>query len=84
MDENEIEYFDVFIGDKLVQTDLTRQEVMNLFDIDYKEFRKLMLGKKFFGQYEVIDAPVVDKIISEELRDEWNMFVNRLRRRLLV
>lgn len=77
----ELVYFDVFSGDKLIQTDLTRQEVMDLFDIDYKEFRKLILGKKFFGQYKVIDAPV-DNVISDRLKREWDMYIKRLRRRL--
>lgn len=75
-------YYDVLNNEKIIQTDLTRKEIMQLFDIDVKQVNSMCnYGTKFHEQYHVIEAEP-DEPITENQAREWNTYIEKFKRRL--
>ncbi|MBR3771631.1 MAG: hypothetical protein IKL07_05125 [Clostridium sp.] len=73
-------YYDVLNNGMIIQTDLTRSEIGELFDISADMVNKMLtFGKKYMGQYEVVES-VLDEPVPEELAQEWNTYTKKLRR----
>ena len=74
-------FYDVINNDKLIQTDLTRREVQELFDIDRSMLSRICdMGYVFMNQYAVVMSEPDDPI-SDELANEWDTYIKKFRRR---
>lgn len=74
--------YNVFNNGKIIQTDLTCIEIMELFDIDKKQaMRMCSNGTRFFEQYYVAEIEP-DEPITDELANEWDTYIEKFRRRL--
>lgn len=74
--------YDVLNNQQVIQTDLTKNEIQDLFDIDAKIVHKMCyFGFKFMGQYEVIEVEQ-DEPVPIWLAHEWDTYIEKLRRRL--
>lgn len=73
--------YDALIGDLIIQTDLTKQEVKDLFDINGMQFNLMRDGDLFMDVYWITEVQP-DEPITHELASEWDRVVKEFRRRL--